>query len=332
MCYLQYDKICIICLSSGGYIWVRNDTQFIGSNYRKAVFREYTDATFLFPKPHEDHLGVMGPFIKAEVGDIIEIDFFNTASRPYSMHPHGVFADKSNEGALYLDGTSLKADDAVQPGAVYRYRWLVPERAGPGKNDPNCIPWIYQSSTDPEKDVNSGLFGPLITCRKNILDNQNKRTDVNKEFATTFAILNETNSWYLNYNIRNHAPLRTNLTDPTFQLSNAMNAINGYIFGNLPGLVMTSHDIVAWYIMGIGSQFINSHTAHFHGQTVLKSAETSALHRADVIEISPGTFEVVEMLADNPGTWLFHCHVGLHALGGMEALYTVLPKKNDVFG
>ena len=32
------------------------------------------------------------------------------------------------------------------------------------------------------------------------------------------------------------------------------------------------------------------------------------------------------MVPDDPGTWLFHCHVGPHILAGMQALYRVEPR------
>jgi FtsP/CotA-like multicopper oxidase with cupredoxin domain len=32
-----------------------------------------------------------------------------------------------------------------------------------------------------------------------------------------------------------------------------------------------------------------------------------------------------DMVADDPGTWLFHCHVSEHMEGGMAALYQVIP-------
>ena len=43
----------------------------IGTVYRKAVYREYTDETFthLKPRPPEwEHLGMLGPVLRAEVG------------------------------------------------------------------------------------------------------------------------------------------------------------------------------------------------------------------------------------------------------------------------
>ena len=44
----------------------------IGHIYRKAVYREYTDATFATRKPRapqDEYLGLLGPILRAEVGD-----------------------------------------------------------------------------------------------------------------------------------------------------------------------------------------------------------------------------------------------------------------------
>jgi FtsP/CotA-like multicopper oxidase with cupredoxin domain len=32
---------------------------------------------------------------------------------------------------------------------------------------------------------------------------------------------------------------------------------------------------------------------------------------------------VADMVPDNPGTWLFHCHVLNHQMAGMQTRYTV---------
>ena len=43
-----------------------------------------------------------------------------------------------------------------------------------------------------------------------------------------------------------------------------------------------------------------------------------------MIEVFPGTYETVEMFAENPGTWLIHCHVSEHVRDGMVATYTIV--------
>ena len=40
------------------------------------------------------------------MGDTIQVTFQNKIDRALSIHPHGVFYTKANEGALYNDGTS----------------------------------------------------------------------------------------------------------------------------------------------------------------------------------------------------------------------------------
>lgn len=38
----------------------------------------------------------IGPIIRAEVGEVLNITFFNKASRPYSIQPHGVKTSPQN--------------------------------------------------------------------------------------------------------------------------------------------------------------------------------------------------------------------------------------------
>jgi FtsP/CotA-like multicopper oxidase with cupredoxin domain len=88
-------------------------------------------------------------------------------------------------------------------------------------------------------------------------------------------------------------------------------------FGNLPGLIMKLGDKVRWYLLGIGNE-IDLHTPHWHGETVTDGKQNTA-----VIELLPGSMKTVDMLADNPGSWMFHCHVEDHMEAGMMAIYTI---------
>lgn len=74
--------------------------------------------------------------------------------------------------------------------------------------------------------------------------------------------------------------------------------INGYLYGNLPGLNMCLGDRVVWHVFSIGSE-ADVHTVYFHGQslTVLDT------HRSSTA-ILPGYFKTLFMKADNPGTYI----------------------------
>lgn len=302
---------------SYGYIFLNNKDGLLGSRYKKAVFREYTDGTFRIPRPRtgpEEHLGILGPLIKGEVGDILTVVFKNNASRPYSVHAHGVLESTT--------GWPL----AAEPGEVLTYQWNIPERSGPGPNDSACVSWIYYSAVDPIKDMYSGLVGPLTICRKGILEPHGGRSDMDREFALLFLIFDENQSWYLEENVATHGsqdPGSINLQDETFLESNKMHAINGKLYANLRGLTMYQGERVAWYMLGMG-QDVDLHTIHFHAESFLyRNGEN---YRADVVDLFPGTFEVVEMVASNPGTWLLHCHVTDHVHAGMETLFTVFSR------
>jgi hypothetical protein len=104
-------------------MWVEKGKDRIGQVYRKAIFREYTDSTFQTLKPRAaeyEHMGILGPVIRAEVGDTIEIVFRNNASQSYGMHPHGVSYKKDSEGAPYA-GMSPESTGLVAPGHTHHY-------------------------------------------------------------------------------------------------------------------------------------------------------------------------------------------------------------------
>ncbi|HKQ86949.1 MAG TPA: multicopper oxidase domain-containing protein, partial [Candidatus Acidoferrales bacterium] len=181
-------------------VYTESGPNHIGRVYKKAIYREYTDATFTKLRvrpPDEQYLGLVGPILRGEVGDTIRVVFKNNGSRPYSMHPHGVFYEKDSEGADYNDGTSGadKQDGAVPPGTTHTYVWRIPERAGPGPRDPSSVFWLYHSHADELRDVASGLFGGIVVTRRGMALPDGRPKDVNHEFVTIFIAINENESW-----------------------------------------------------------------------------------------------------------------------------------------
>nr|XP_015196687.1 PREDICTED: hephaestin-like protein 1 [Lepisosteus oculatus] len=303
-------------------IFLQQGPHSIGSKYKKAVYREYTDGHFTTEIPKPAWLGFLGPILKAEVEDVIVVHLKNFASRPYSLHPHGVFYEKDSEGALYPDGTSgkQKKDDGVPPGGSYTYTWIVKPQYAPTEADANCLTWIYHSHTDSPKDIVSGLIGALLTCKKGtLLQNSNVRRDVDQDFIAMFNVVDENLSWYLDDNINTYCtePSTVDPENEEFQESNKMHVINGYLFGNLPSFEMCVNRTVAWHLFGMGNE-VDIHSAYFHGHTVLDRG-----HRADVISLFPATFVTLEMIPRNVGKWMLSCQVNDHIQAGMQAFYEV---------
>ncbi|SFT65159.1 multicopper oxidase domain-containing protein [Arthrobacter sp. ov118] len=312
-------------------VFTEQGPQRIGTTYIKSLYREYTDSTFsaLKPRSAEDqHLGMLGPVIRAVVGDTIEVVFKNNLDHPASVHAHGLFYDKGSEGAPYDDGTGPvdKDDDAVAPGAVHNYEYKVPDRAGPGPMDGTSVVWMYHSHKDEVADDYAGLVGPMVITKASAARPDGTPDDVDREFFVQFKVSDENASPYLQRNIDRFTgePATVKIEDEEFKESNLMHSVNGYVFGNLPLDSMTMHkgERVRWYLMGMGTE-VDLHTPHWHGNTV-----TAVGMRTDVVSLLPGSMIVGDMVPDDPGTWLFHCHVNDHITAGMLVRYRILAGDN----
>ena len=80
--------------------------------------------------------------------------------------------------------------------------------------------------------------------------------------------------------------------------------------------VLTMHNLTAW-----------PHPMHLHGHhfTVLEhDGDDSQVGKLrDTVMLGPGEQAKVAFVADNPGDWLFHCHIVTHAEAGMIGVVRV---------
>lgn len=302
----------------------------IGSKSKKALYREYTDATFRTLKqrgPENEYLGFLGPVIRAEIGDTIKVTFRNNATHPFSMHPHGVFYEKSSEGAGYQDNTGVVQEgSAVQPGKTFVYTWIASDRAGPAAMDGSSVLWMYHSHVNESADVNSGLIGPMIITARGMARPDGSPKDVDRELVIAFAEVDENLSLYFDENIKQFTfdpggvkkAQGPTFVDP-FGGTNLRESMNGFLFGNGPVPTMREGQRVRWYVMSTTN--FELHAPHWHGNIV-----TAQQMKTDVVTLGTMGMVVANMLADNPGTWLFHCHIEPHLVAGMQSRFTVLPK------
>ena len=228
-----------------------------------------------------------------------------------------------------------KTGDMVPPGATFTYEWEVPERAGPGPNDPSSIVWVYHSHVNEYKDVASGLVGAIIVARRGQANPDGTPKDVDREIVALFTAFNENQSWYVQENIAAHisaADQKTlnkrdaklsdshgyfTFTGTGFAETNFKFSVNGYLYGNGPVMTMKQGQRVRWYLLDMGD-VVNFHTPHWHGNTVLSHGT-----RRDTLFLLPLGTETADMVPDAPGLWLFHCHVDDHMEAGMMARYEV---------
>jgi FtsP/CotA-like multicopper oxidase with cupredoxin domain len=308
-------------------LFVEGGPQRIGRVFRKAEYREYTDASFTTLKQREPrwgHLGIVGPVLRGEAGDTLKVVFKNNAHFPFSMHPHGVLYDQSSDGIK-----------GVMPGETFTYTWILDPRSAPGAGEPSSKLWLYHSHANERRDLAAGLVGAIIVSAKGTVKPDGTPKDVDREFVAIFCSLDENQSWYLTENISKYISDPKNLEKNTqfifrdidgervnmsFAGSNVRETINGYIFGNASGFTMKQGEKVRWYTAGMGI----FHSAHWHANTVMLDEKAT-----DVVPLLPAEMHTVDMTADNPGTWMFHCHVEGHLASGMYTHYMVEPRETS---
>ena len=235
-----------------------------------------------------------------------------------------MFYTKAAEGAPYADGTRgrAKRDDAVAPGETYTYFWKVPDRAGPGPDGRLLgdvdVPLARRRGRRHQRGAGGADGGHRARQGR---PGRGTPADVDREVFSYFTVENENASLHLDRNLLEEAqePHEVAADDEEgFEESNLMHSVNGYVYGNGPVPVMKVGQRVRWYTYTLGTE-VDLHTPHWHGNTV-----TTNGMRSDMIQLLPGMMMVSDMVPDDPGTWLFHCHVNDHIAAGMLARYRVV--------
>ena len=291
----------------------------------KVHYVQYADADFTARVLPEPRLGQLGPVLRGVVGETIEVTFLNRTWLPLSMHPHGVRYDNDSEGSYYRPVPGRGA--AVAPGARYTYVWQLDEASGPRPDEPSSKAWLYHSHVAGDEETNLGAIGFLIVTDPARARADGTPKDVDREMAALFMIFDESKATGDVVEEPDEIPAGTQPAGAVQRTwaevqqiveEHERYTINGLVFGNLHGLDMNAGERVRWYLFGLGSED-DFHTAHWHGLRVLEDGR----RRTDTVELLPGTMKVADMIADNPGQWLFHCHVAEHMTEGMFARVTV---------
>jgi FtsP/CotA-like multicopper oxidase with cupredoxin domain len=95
--------------------------------------------------------------------------------------------------------------------------------------------------------------------------------------------------------------------------------INGAASPNVPPIVVHEGQVVRLHIVNDTAEY---HPMHLHGHTMSVLSRngqpvTGSPVRLDTVLVGPHETWDVVFLADNPGLWMFHCHVLLHASFGL---------------
>lgn len=276
-----------------------------GSTYWALGFRAYTPG-FRTPLPANHgpsgigaNSGIPGPLLRAQVGDTVTVHLRNNDTKvkwPHSFHVHGWRYDTHSDGAwTYLQrNAASRRGSAVPFGQTYTYHYTVPPNAvGTWPYHDHSMPQFYpgadQTTANPmELSAELGMFGIIA-----VTDEHTPRID--REIYLFFHDL---------------------YGDDIPELSQDFDCFNGRAYiGNTPVFTARVGERVRWRIAALGKEF---HVFHLHGHRWFNGQIDT-----DSQILGPSTTLTVEYTEDNPGEWLYHCHVTDHMQGGMMGLYQV---------
>lgn len=150
--------------------------------------------------------------------------------------------------------------------------------------------------------------------------------DVDRELVVLFALEDENQSLYMPQNLgRAGNPAAISLADRFNPFGPFYASQRAGVHQRVPVREHAIANDADWATRALVSSWdasdaLDYHNVHWHGNTA-----TAAGMRTDTVPLLSGGMAVADMIPDNPGTWLFHCHVGYHLDGGMVGLYRVTP-------
>ena len=113
-------------------------------------------------------------------------------------------------------------------------------------------------------------------------------------------------------------PSRAPVTEQDLLLSGSMApyvwTINGTTYADTVPLTITYGEAGR---LRIRNMSMMSHPVHLHGHTFQIGAAGGGGARKDTVLVPPMRGVSVDMVADNPGSWMVHCHNAYHAEAGM---------------
>jgi hypothetical protein len=230
---------------------------------------------------------VPGPVLELTEGEKVRIYVTSHLPAKTSVHWHGLLLPCG------MDGVSGLTQPAIKPGETFVYEFYFPD-AGT---------FMYHPHFDSMTQEGLGLTG-MIVVHERLPEKERPDRD--------FSIM--LHEWSVEVDTR-----RPNVNEMTdFNVL----TMNGKVMPATEPLVAALGDKV-WIRYGNLSA-MDHHPIHLHGYAfkVIGSdggwvEDRSSLLPETTVLVPVGSAKVIEFVADNPGDWLFHCHMTHHTMNQM---------------
>jgi FtsP/CotA-like multicopper oxidase with cupredoxin domain len=237
---------------------------------------------------------VPGPMIRVTEGDKVRVILKNELPEATSIHWHGIPVPNDMDGMT-----------PIQPGESFTYEFTAPP-AGT---------FMVHSHVNSDKQLGLGLYAPFIV--------DPKVPQADKPAVDVTWMLSE---WRVGSDGQTYAAMPMAGAEPNYF------TINGKSYPDTAAIAVKKGERVRVRLANVG-QF--THPMHLHGMNfkivaydgVPLPPEQQIVR--NTVPVNPGELVDIEFVADNVGTWMFHCHVLHHVTndnvepGGLVALVKV---------
>lgn len=226
---------------------------------------------------------VPGPIIRVKVGDKVTIKVMNKLPQETTLHLHGLAVPNDMDGVPAMKdgmGMDMGTQKPIPIGGSFTYKFTVtPQMVGTH---------YYHSHVNDDFQVDQGLHGILIVDPK---EPEKVKYDVDSVF--------ELASWKINGSD-----------------SENVFTINGKAFPEAPSLTVKKGQRVRIRLINASAE--ESHVMHLHGYTFQIIAKDGnplvSPESANTIDLGPSQTADISFIANNPGEWMFHCHILDHTI------------------
>lgn len=227
---------------------------------------------------------VPGPEIWLNEGDRVRVELTNKLPAPTTIHWHGIGVP--NE----MDGVPGMTQDPIEPGKSFTYEFEA---------KPSGTFW-YHSHNDSARQLDMGLSGAIVI--KGRTEPRYDRDYI--QLIDEWIRLPDGRNGWEGVGHAGHNPGEYNWF-----------TLNGKSFPATENMMVKQGDRVRVRLINAGYQ---AHPMHLHGKRMLVVAKDGAPlpapYQADTVLVGSGERYDFEFLADDPGSWMFHCHI-LHHVG-----------------
>lgn len=230
---------------------------------------------------------VPGPMIEVAEGDRVRIYVTNKLPAPTTVHWHGVLI------VCGMDGVAGITQPAIPPGETFLYEFVFPDSGT----------FMYHPHFDSMTQEGMGLTGMILVHKR--------EPDIEKRPNRDFAIMLQ--EWNIDVGTARPNTLKMDFNVLT---------MNGKVMPATEPLVAELGDTV-WVRYGNLSA-MDHHPIHLHGYSFKIigtdggwAPDKSVLMPETTVLVPVGAAKVIEFLANNPGDWIFHCHMTHHTMNQM---------------